>query len=371
MIPTYFNITLIYIWTPLHAFTLRNAHHRQFVTPLDCRFSPWFVKVGWDNQDYHHWFKNSSDKINHRRLSGWFGSPWKLKFLKSLILKSIFKICFKNQTSFELYLNFPWSSYPSQAPPTCLWVPHPNMCAAHCARWQHNEPTSRSRSLSLRSSSPDSICMPLPGTRHQQSPSPNIIRTRHHGIQHQLASPHQTPPPTTTTLTPSWCKGSTYLATSLSLLLHHAREATQPTWYTPAARAAHTETTEATHAQHSKQARTKAAAQGWTRNQGRSALPTTPERVLFRLPVPSHHVFTRQHASSSPYHRCPAKGTPRQIGEPVAQHLPGQPPIKCDAELCPTKDYLNETLGLCPTKLCFTFREKESNGCHESRQSNQ
>jgi len=157
------------------------------------------------------------------------------------------------------------------------------MCAAHRAWWQHNEPTSRSRSLSLRSSSR--------GMRHQQSPTPNIIHTCHHRMQHQLASPHQTPPPTTTTLTPSWCKGSTYLAISLSLLLHHAREATQPTWYTPAA---HTETTEATHAQHSKQARTKAAAQGWTRNQGRSALPTTPERValLFSLPVPSHHVFT-------------------------------------------------------------------------------
>jgi hypothetical protein len=105
-------------------------------------------------------------------------------------------------------------------------------------------------------------------------------------------------------------------------------------------------------------------------------LPTTPEHVavLFSLPVPSHDPITsllRQHASSSPCHRCPTKGIPRRIGEPVEQPQRSQPPIKHDTELCPTKDYLNETLGLCPTKLCFTFREKESNGCRESRQSNQ
>ena len=99
-----------------------------------------------------------------------------------------------------------------------------------------------------------------------------------------------------------------------------------------------------------------------------------PQNVLLSCLVCLFHPIMsllRQHASSSPCHRCPAKGTPRRIGEPVAQPLPGQPPIKRDTELCPTKDYLNETLGLCPTKLCFTFREKESNGCRESRQSNQ
>jgi hypothetical protein len=183
MIPTYFNITLIYIWTPLQAFTLRNAHHHRFLTPLHCRFSPWFVKVGWDSQGYHHRFKNSSDKINHRRLSGWFGSPWKLKFLKSLVLKSIFKTCLKNQTSFELYLNFPWSSYPSQAPPTCLWVPH--RCVPHIMPCDNIMRRPLGVDL-FHSAHPHPIVSVCPPPQHT---TPAIALTQHHP---HPPSPHAT-----------------------------------------------------------------------------------------------------------------------------------------------------------------------------------
>jgi hypothetical protein len=140
-------------------------------------------------------------------------------------------------------------------------------------------------------------------------------------------------------------------------------------WCTPTARASHTQKEQKQHAhdttnKHAQRQQHKAELTP------KAALHCQPPHNVLLSSLVCHHVFT------SP--ACLAISMPPLSGQMATKAnrrasgtAPSQPPIEYDAELCPTKDYFNETLGLCPTKLCFTFREKESNRCHESRKSNQ